>query len=279
MLFVVVALYFLLACFLAWLALFPTGRALLSRHLSIAGRRIDGDFRRLKQHAGGRCVAASDMLRETASMARGNARRHARLLATAVALLCLPPLCAWLAGSRFVLDGFGLLSHESNEQIAQLLEGEQLVSPSQLPPMLFTSREVAAEHPMLATASRNWRLLDPDFTRRLLLVFRVMKEKHGYEMVILEGYRSPERQNLLASMGSQVTSAAAFQSYHQFGLAADCAFLRDGKLIISEKDPWAMHGYRLYGALAESVGLHWGGRWKMLDFGHTEMRVPGMTKN
>jgi hypothetical protein len=44
-----------------------------------------------------------------------------------------------------------------------------------------------------------------------------------------------------------VTNAKAFQSYHQFGLAADCAFLRDGKLVISEKDPWAMRGYQFYG--------------------------------
>ena len=57
----------------------------------------------------------------------------------------------------------------------------------------------------------------------------------------------PERQNRLAQMGTNVTNAAAFQSYHQFGLAADNAFLRDGKLVISEKDPWAMRGYQLYG--------------------------------
>ena len=52
-------------------------------------------------------------------------------------------------------------------------------------------------------------------------------------------------------------------------------FLRDGKLVISEKDPWAMRGYELYGQVAESVGLTWGGRWKMMDFGHTELRTAG----
>ena len=130
---------------------------------------------------------------------------------------------------------------------------------------------------MLVDASRNWTQLQPEFSQRLLVVFKIMKE-HGYDMALLEGYRSPERQNLLAGMGSNVTNARAFQSYHQFGLAADCAFWRDGKLIISEKDPWAMQGYKLYGEVAESVGLTWGGRWTMMDFGHTELRVKGLIR-
>jgi hypothetical protein len=52
-----------------------------------------------------------------------------------------------------------------------------------------------------------------------------------------EGWRSPERQTLLAAKGTHVTNASAWQSYHQYGLGADCAFYRDGKLVISEKDP------------------------------------------
>lgn len=119
--------------------------------------------------------------------------------------------------------------------------------------------------------NRDWRLLDADFARRLALVFKIMKQVHGIDMVLVEGYRSAERQNLLAYAGAHVTRARGFQSYHQHGRAADCAFLRDGALHISEKDPWTMRGYRLYGAVAESVGLRWGGRWAMQDFGHAEL--------
>jgi peptidoglycan L-alanyl-D-glutamate endopeptidase CwlK len=97
-------------------------------------------------------------------------------------------------------------------------------------------------------------------------------------MVLLEGYRSPERQQMLANLGTHVTNAKAFQSYHQFGLAADSAFYRDGKLIISERDAWAMEGYRLYGEYAESVGLVWGGRWQMRDLGHVELRRTGTVR-
>jgi peptidoglycan L-alanyl-D-glutamate endopeptidase CwlK len=128
------------------------------------------------------------------------------------------------------------------------------------------------------SASRDWALLDKEYSQRLLQAFRIMKERHGYDMAILEGYRSPERQDALAAQGSSVTNAKAFQSWHQYGLAADCAFLRDGKLVISERDPWAMRGYQLFGEVAESLGLTWGGRWKMMDFGHTELRVDGVRK-
>jgi peptidoglycan LD-endopeptidase CwlK len=125
---------------------------------------------------------------------------------------------------------------------------------------------------------RKWNKMNPRYKQRLLMVFKIMKEKHGYELVLLEGYRSPERQNRLSG-NKNTTLAKAYQSYHQFGLAADVAFKRDGKVVISERDPWAMRGYQLYGEVAESVGLTWGGRWTSIqDYGHTEYRMPGLRK-
>jgi peptidoglycan L-alanyl-D-glutamate endopeptidase CwlK len=103
-----------------------------------------------------------------------------------------------------------------------------------------------------------------------------MEERHGYRMALIEGYRSPERQARLFEQGSHVTQARANMSYHQHGLAADLAFFRDGKVVISERDPWAMRGYELYGEIAEQVGLTWGGRWKMRDLGHVELRRKGV---
>jgi len=107
-----------------------------------------------------------------------------------------------------------------------------------------------------------------------------MRERHGYEMALIEGYRSPERQNQLAALGKQVTQVGAFGSYHQVGLAADCGFLRNGRLVISEQDPWAARGYELYGEVARSTGMVWGGGWRSLkDLGHVELRRPGVLRS
>lgn len=189
----------------------------------------------------------------------------------AILLLTLPSLTILsLNGTRvFEFDNIG---YATDPQIAALLEGERLIPPAPLPPEVFTTQEVEISRPDLAHASRNWQQLDTEFTQRLLIVFRLMEERHGYRMALIEGYRSPERQAKLFEQGSHVTKAKANMSYHQHGLAADSAFFRDGKVVISERDPWAMRGYELYGQIAEQLGLTWGGRWQLRDLGHVELR-------
>ena len=193
-----------------------------------------------------------------------------------------------------------------DSQIYALLEGEMLVPPPEVDAELIVAAEAIAQQAEsiaqqaesmvnpssptvvptqiihaanLRSADRKWDKINPRYAQRLLLVFKLMKERHGYDMVLLEGYRSPQRQNMLAGKGSHVTQATGYRSYHQFGLAADVAFMRNGKVVITEKDPWAMQGYKHYGEVAESVGLVWGGRWKMMDFGHTEFRMKGILGN
>ena len=202
--------------------------------------------------------------------------RAAALTGAAVALLlAVPLLAAWL---RIVhrYDGFDhTTSHPRHPQIAALLEGEQLVPPAPLPPALFLSPDVTQESPAAAGASRDWTLLDAGFRQRLLVAYRLMREQHGFDMVLLEGYRSAQRQAELAAMGAHVTHAGPGQSYHQRGLAADSAFLIDGHVVISERDPRIAGAYELFGRVAEQAGLVWGGRWRSLkDLGHVELR-PG----
>lgn len=273
-----VLMFFVFACVGAWLLLFPAGRDLMTHSASAIGRRLEQRLRRDYQQGTQQASALGRGARGGLGSALRFVQRRYPLIIAASVLMTVPPLLALMLSGRDMLGGYDGGGHVTNDQVADLLKGEQLVTPAPLPPMTFTTAEVTLVRPMLDSANRNWQLLDPDFSRRMLLVFRIMKERHGYDMAILEGYRSPERQNSLAAAGSNVTNAKAFQSYHQFGLAADCAFLRDGKLVISEKDPWAMRGYRLYGEVAESVGLTWGGRWTMMDFGHTELRVPGTVR-
>lgn len=274
-------LYFCLATAAIWLALFPSGRALLARSLFALRQR-------LSRHAVGWQIARGRYAGALGGAISGHTRRdfranlvrfvqrHRIACAIGVPAVLIPSLLALALSSPAMLPVYEGGNSVPDAQVAALLQGERLVPPVALPPMAFTTAEVELVRPMLVNASRNWGLLHPDFSQRLLLAFKIMKEKHGYEMALLEGYRSPARQDELAQAGSHVTNARAFQSWHQYGLAADCAFWRDGKLVISEKDPWAMRGYQLYGEVAESLGLTWGGRWKMMDFGHTELRMRGV---
>lgn len=125
--------------------------------------------------------------------------------------------------------------------------------------------------PKIKGISRSFAHLDRDYANRLASMFIVMKQQHGYEMVMLEGHRTAERQN---SLSSGVTQAKGFQSFHQYGLAADCAFMKDGKLMTDPSNPWTLKGYKLMGEVAKSVGLVWGGNWTFKDYGHTELRTP-----
>ena len=266
-------LYFFAACTGIWLAFFPSGRDAVANVLHVWRRRTDQRVAHWQWHSARRASNTRAAFQQALHRMVAFLRRKWKIVALALPMIVVPVVLALVLGQRTGLPAYEPVEALPDAQIAALLKGEQLVPPVALPPLAFATQEVELVRPMLASASRNWGLLHPEFTQRLLLIFKIMKEQHGYDMAILEGYRSPARQDLLASMGGQVTNARAFQSWHQYGLAADCAFLRDGKLVISEKDPWAMRGYQLYGEVAESLGMTWGGRWKMMDLGHTELRL------
>ncbi len=270
-------LYFALACGLGAWVLLPGVRSAALRGAMGLVNRLGGSRPAARQAPTvGPPVKATLAAKAPARSAVSHqiARRwHLAVAAVAVLLLILPPLGVWWAGPGQGLSGFDDHARRAEpEVVTALLQGEQLVPPPVLPPALFTTPEVETVRPQLALADRRWEQFDPQFRQRLLWVYKVMKEEHGYDMVLLEGYRSPERQTLLSKLGPSVTNAGAWQSYHQYGLAADSAFLRNGKLVISERDPWAMQGYELYGRVALRAGLVWGGRWQNADLGHVELR-------
>lgn len=153
------------------------------------------------------------------------------------------------------------------DHIRLALTPEKLVPPPPLPPSAFISEST----PGLDSADRDWAKLDPVFTQQVLQLCARMQAR-GYPMALVEGYRSPDRQNKLAGMDRVVTHAKAFQSKHQYGFAADLAPVRDGRVVISEKDPWAMQAYRRLGEEANAIGLGWGGHFSFQDYGHVELR-------
>jgi peptidoglycan L-alanyl-D-glutamate endopeptidase CwlK len=183
----------------------------------------------------------------------------------AFALVGLTVLCVLALSGRISIAPLEVLDFNRQQHIQTALNPEKLVPPPMLPPSMFANTERLG----LETADRDWGRLNPIFLQRVLYVFARM-EARGYPMAMLEGYRSPERQNMLASLGGHVTNAKAFQSKHQFGMALDAAPIKNGKLQISERDPWAMQAYQALGEEAEKIGLIWGGRWKLQDYGHIE---------
>ena len=276
MVFFALVLYFVAMVVVAAVLLLPSVRQRCAALLRAQWRRVSTGAAVVGARSAGSLRDSVDNATSGVSAFKQFVVRRRMLLLGALGVLSVPPMLALALREQQSFEFDDDQVREPDPHISALLNGERLIPPPPLPPEVFTTREVEQIRPAIRDASRDWNLLDADFRQRLLLVYKIMRDEHGYEMALLEGYRSPERQVKLAAMGSNVTQATAFQSYHQYGLAADNAFFRDGKLIISEKDPWAMRGYELYGQTAESVGLVWGGRWKMMDLGHVELRRKGV---
>jgi peptidoglycan L-alanyl-D-glutamate endopeptidase CwlK len=74
--------------------------------------------------------------------------------------------------------------------------------------------------------------------------------------------------------GDPVTNALPGLSWHQWGEAADCFWLVDGKAEWSTKKIVAgQNGYEVYANGAEAIGLTAGGHWKKLkDWLHVQLR-------
>ncbi|GEM_PF-211992 len=168
------------------------------------------------------------------------------------------------------LDPVAAREHRYQAAVGAVLQEQKLVPPAVLPPTVFQNLDDKSLS--LEQADRDWNKLDPVFAQLVLRVMERLRTK-GIQMVLLEGYRSPERQEALASREVKVTAARGGQSKHQYGMAVDLAPFRDGRLVISESDPWAAQVYEIYGQEAEAVGLVWGGRWSFRDLVHIE--APG----
>ncbi|NTV11047.1 MAG: M15 family metallopeptidase, partial [Zoogloea sp.] len=96
-----------------------------------------------------------------------------------------------------VPDPLSAVEMERQEHIQTALNPEPLVPPPALPPSMF----VGSERPALESADRDWSKLDQHFAAQVLVIFGRLRER-GYSFALLEGYRSPERQEMLAGLGS-----------------------------------------------------------------------------
>lgn len=91
--------------------------------------------------------------------------------------------------------------------------------------------------------------------------FLAKAKAEGIDLLVTCTYRSPEDQANLYRQGRTrpgkvVTNARPWKSWHQYRVAFDVVPIKNGKPIWNDVALW-----NRIGALGESVGLTWGGRW------------------
>lgn len=99
----------------------------------------------------------------------------------------------------------------------------------------------------------------------------------GHPVRIVQGYRSIEEQDKLyaqgrTTAGAIVTNARGGQSFHNYGVAVDFVFIKEG---------WNATDtlWSLLGKVGKNQGFEWGGDWTgFVDRPHFEMKL-GYTLN
>lgn len=126
----------------------------------------------------------------------------------------------------------------------------------------------------------------PELVEKVTRILQAM-ELLGFPMMVTEGLRSEQRQQQLYAQGRTIPGKIVThldgkvrKSNHQakpdgYGHAVDCAFLVDIDGDGPDDPSWAeRHPWALFGAMAKSQGLIWGGDWKTLrDRPHVEMKA------
>lgn len=271
-----IALLAVLLLFLAWVGWFWFCRPLSSRAgggvgaalQSFAGGLRGALWRVLSGVPARLLECAGELWRRRSAVAAPvlGRLRLALLLPIFVALLTL--LVLFLLRDRIEVELPSGTAAGGNGTVSAVLGEERLLPPPVLPPSAFYGEAGGS----LELADRDWSKLDPDFVQ---IVLRLLKrlEARGIQMTLVEGYRSPERQELLAARDVTVTQARGFASRHQYGLAVDLVPVIGGRPVFSEQVPGAAAAFQALGIEAEALGLVWGGRWSFRDLVHVE--APG----
>lgn len=119
-----------------------------------------------------------------------------------------------------------------------------------------TSTSLSALHPYVATLARS---------------FLDLCAASGISVRIIVTFRSWYDQDVLysqgrTSAGAIVTDAMGGDSYHNWGLAFDCAPVVNGVIAWSDTDR-----FNQMGRLGQQVGLEWGGHWTTFNVALVDM--------
>jgi len=117
--------------------------------------------------------------------------------------------------------------------------------------------------------SRDFDLLYPPFAKKIQQGIERARVG-GYDLMLFEGWRSPQRQSFLYAQGRSapgkiVTQSDAWESWHQYGVASDIVFDVNGE------PSWA-GDFGIISDFFTSLGLRWLG--SIGDRPHYEVAVP-----
>lgn len=113
--------------------------------------------------------------------------------------------------------------------------------------------------------------IQPAVERRVVSIISDM-ERLGLPVRLVQGYRSIEEQNKLyaqgrTTAGTIVTNAKGGESFHNYGVAVDFVFRKQGYNATDAQ-------WELLGKTGEKYGFSWGGRWKgFIDKPHFEITL------
>ncbi len=113
--------------------------------------------------------------------------------------------------------------------------------------------------------------LEPLVSRKANEVLRAMAIM-GMPMRIMEGFRTVERQDALYEQGRTkpgiiVTNARGGESLHNYGVAVDMVFVKEGYNATEAQ-------WKTYGVVARSQGFEWGGDWTgFIDKPHIQLML------
>lgn len=97
--------------------------------------------------------------------------------------------------------------------------------------------------------------LHPYFRDKIIELIRVCKAS-GINLVVVESYRTPAKQDEYFGMGKKYTRTPGGISRHQYGLAVDLVPVKNSVPVWDNEKLW-----RKIGVAGERLGLRWGGRW------------------
>jgi peptidoglycan L-alanyl-D-glutamate endopeptidase CwlK len=127
---------------------------------------------------------------------------------------------------------------------------------------------------LIFASQRRIAALRPELITKVRMLLTEASAR-GHVLIVTQGLRTDAEQDALYAQGRTkpgaiVTYARAGESAHNFGAAVDFAFLVDGAISWDDALPWAD-----IGAIGESLGLVWGGRWEGKKRDRPHLELPG----